>query len=481
MRVGNGLAAALVVGAAGTFVPGCLSSGSTYEPFGRICAVAAGGEDVCVPAEEGPASAWTEAMATGSLPVAMWVEPSGGMTLEDVVRSGHNLGRWFATIDKVVEYVRDTERNAESYKVTLDGKLGALLRKARERQKELLSGTPADAVGNFKSSVIEKASAEKDPLLAAIASDKQAMGAVHEVFEEAEADLGPLATKYEIIAKDFSAYRATEAAETEGYEKLAADASKAALDGLDGVEQAILAAAMDASAAPNALVLAAMKLSAQIQQFELASQEAIKPHADFMATHGAALPDMTSSALRSLNAMLGYMQRRVARSDATAIGLLLGVGMRRKALEMLAGASQAARAQVADAKLKRAGAVFSDASKARVQAVQGAPPMSAKLGLPYLAKRYDELTRLLQMQPLCDPASSSWREAGCASLRDTFDGAAAYLKTTLPAQLSTGLATMKAAGVDEALLDAAKAKLDTGDLKAAAVLHDAALRSSEGT
>lgn len=40
---------------------------------------------------------------------------------------------------------------------------------------------------------------------------------------------------------------------------------------------------------------------------------------------------------------------------------------------------------------------------------------------------------------------------------------------------------MKAAGVDAALLDAAKAKLDAGDLKAAAVLHDAALRISEGT
>ncbi|HZF51380.1 MAG TPA: hypothetical protein VE093_22140, partial [Polyangiaceae bacterium] len=128
MRMGNGLSAALVVAAAGTLVPGCLSSGDTYVPFGRICAVAGGGVEVCVPAEEGPASAWSEAMATGSLPVAMWVEPSGGMTLDDVVRSVDNLDRWFATIDKVLAYVRDTERSAESYKVTMEGKLGAWLR-----------------------------------------------------------------------------------------------------------------------------------------------------------------------------------------------------------------------------------------------------------------------------------------------------------------------------------------------------------------
>ena len=40
---------------------------------------------------------------------------------------------------------------------------------------------------------------------------------------------------------------------------------------------------------------------------------------------------------------------------------------------------------------------------------------------------------------------------------------------------------MKAAGVEAALLDAAKAKLDAGDIKAAAILHDAALRQAEGT
>jgi hypothetical protein len=411
----------------------------------------------------------------------MWVEPPAEMTLDDLVRSGQSLNRWFATIDKVIEYVRDTQRSAESYKLTLDGRLNIWLRMAKDRQKELLSEKPVDAAGSFEEALTEKASAEKDPLIAEIASDKQAMGAVQVVFENAKTDLGPFAAQYASLAKDFSAYRATEATETEGYLNLAADASKATQSGLDGIEQAILTAALDASAKPNDLASAAMKLSAQIQQFELASQEAIEPHADFMARHGAALPDMTSAALRSLNAMLGYMQRRVARSDATATALILGVGMRRKALQMIAGSPPAVRAQVASAKLAKASSLFSGTSDARVQAIKGAPPMGVKLGLPYLAKRYDELTRLLQMQPLCDPASTSWREAGCTPLRDNFKDATTSLKATLPSQLSTGLAAMKAAGVDAALLDAAKAKLDAGDVKAAAVLHDAALRSAEGT
>jgi hypothetical protein len=189
---------------------------------------------------------------------------------------------------------------------------------------------------------------------------------------------------------------------------------------------------------------------------------------------------MTSGALRSLNAMLGYMQQRVARSDATATSLLNGIAMRRQALVILQG-SQAARDTVAQAKLLKASTTFHDAANARVTALGEAPATSARLKLPYLAKRYDQLTTLLQLQPLCDPSSSSWREAGCVSLRPDFKAAATYLNTTLPMLITTGIATMRSKGVDATVLDAAQAKLNAGDVKGAAIAYDAAVRSTEGT
>ena len=64
---------------------------------------------------------------------------------------------------------------------------------------------------------------------------------------------------------------------------------------------------------------------------------------------------------------------------------------------------------------------------------------------------------------------------------DPIKDAATYRAVTLPNLIATGLSTMKAQGVEAALLDAAQKKLDAGDLKAAAALHDAALRSAEGT
>jgi hypothetical protein len=97
------------------------------------------------------------------------------------------------------------------------------------------------------------------------------------------------------------------------------------------------------------------------------------------------------------------------------------------------------------------------------------------------AARCGELTALLQLRPLCEASSSSWREAGCASLRARFSAAETTLTTTVPREIRTGLATMRVRGVDARLLDAALALLARGDVKGAALAYDAAVRTAEGT
>ncbi|MCK6587126.1 MAG: hypothetical protein HUU21_24275 [Polyangiaceae bacterium] len=47
-----------------------------------------------------------------------------------LIKSAQNLEKWFAMTDKVVEYVRDTQRNAESYRLTLGGHVRILLENA---------------------------------------------------------------------------------------------------------------------------------------------------------------------------------------------------------------------------------------------------------------------------------------------------------------------------------------------------------------
>jgi hypothetical protein len=478
--------AALAVLALGMVAPACAPAPD--ESLGQLCALSEVGKRHCVRSNVGPAAAWQQAMADGGLPIQMWAERPDAVTLEQLVTSKDKLHAWYADIDTVLTYVRDTKRSAESYKASMDGILGDLLNEANQRQAAVLLQDPVDAIGDFKKALSDRASAEKSPIVAAIAGDKLTMTDVRAVLDKAKSDAAPLALAYADVASQFTAYRATEAAETQAYTALAQQASQSTLATLPAIEQAILAAAQGASAKPSELSLSTMKLSAQIQAFAGASEAALTPHADFLATHGAARPDTSSSALRSLNAMLGYMERRVARSDAVAVSLLQGTAMRAQALVLLGDSSSSAKStgafsrdQIAQDRLLQASTIFSDTAQKRVDALAAALPKSKSLALPYLAPRYDQATALLQMEPLCDPSSSSWREAGCVSLRKSFSAAEVARKTELPKLLASGIALMRQKGADAALLDAAQARLDAGDTKGAAILHDAAVRGTEGT
>ncbi|XXX75284.1 hypothetical protein WMF30_47315 [Sorangium sp. So ce134] len=469
--------AAVALGAAGS---GCLWGREEHAP-GRFCAQSnTSVVEHCVDASEGPGSAWSKAEEDGELPIQMWaLEPSGAM-LDDLAANAAALRAWFDHIERAVAYVRDEEKNAESLRATLHGRLLGLLAQSRQRQEAILEEEPVRAADNFQRAMSDKASAEKEPLAAALAADKQAMAGVQAIFEQARRDAAPLRSRYAGAAARFAVYRATEAAETAAYAALSERASRSDIDGLDGAEQAVLAAAREASRAPNELAAEIMTLSAELQALAVSFEEAIASHKEVLATHGAVVPDMTSGALRSLSAMLGYVQRRVARSDATATALLGGIALRRQALEILQ-ANEGAREAIARSRIRRASEVFGEGARARATALSAAPPVSEKLGLPLLAERYGELLALVQMRPLCEAAGSSWREAGCAALRGRFDAAEAELRTGQPRKIAAGLAALREKGMAAAELDAAQARLDAGDVKGAAIAYDAAVRGAEGT
>ncbi|AUX38502.1 MULTISPECIES: hypothetical protein [Sorangium] len=474
------LVAAVAALALGATACGCLWGREEHAPS-RFCAQSnTSVVEHCVDASEGPGSAWSKAEADGELPIQIWaLEPSGAM-LDDLAANEAALRAWFDLIDRAVAYVRDEEKNAESLRATLHGRLLGLLSQSRQRQEAILEEEPVRAADNFQQAMTDKASVEKEPLVAALAADKQAMAVVQAIFDQARSDAAPLQSRYAGVAASFAAYRATEAAETAAYAALSKQASRSGIDELDGAEQAVLAAAREASRAPNELAAEIMTLSAELQALAVSFEEAIAPHEEVLATHGAVVPDMTSGALRSLSAMLGYAQRRVARSDATATALLGGIALRRQSLRVLEG-DEGAHEAIARSRLERASEVFGEGARARVEALSAAPPVSEKVGLPLLAERCGELVALVQMRPLCEAAGSSWREAGCAALRGRFDAAEAELRTGLPRKIAAGLAALREKGMTTAALDAAQARLDAGDVKGAAIAYDAAVRGAEGT
>src|SRR5689334_21292769 len=145
---GKRFCAAALVALLGGLLPGCLWD-FTGEDTGQICAISVGGDEHCVSSSDDPAVAWDAAAADGSLPIQMWAKWPEETTIDDLVRSRDKLHRWFDDINKAGAYVRGTKGSAESYRASLDGRLGQLLREVKAHQAALLAEKPVDAVGDF--------------------------------------------------------------------------------------------------------------------------------------------------------------------------------------------------------------------------------------------------------------------------------------------------------------------------------------------
>ena len=480
MTINRRLTAALVA-VWETFVSGCCAMGGPDEQEGRFCASPVEGNGrYCVPVSDGPAGAWENAKGAGNEPIKMWAEWPDNLELRELVANPNLLQVWLDDARTALDYVRITQGNAESYRASLDGKQQDLFIQASVVLSDFMREKSTDPKEVLERALVDKGATELDPLKTKIAADKQTMGEIQTLVEQSRIDGAPFAVSFATLVDDFVAYRATEADETDLYTKWSHEASGSDIDTLDDVENKIVEVAHDASAEPNELLMAGMQLSAEIFQFENNSRNALGPHADFMTAHGASMPDLSSGALRSIHAMLGYTQQRVSRSDATAKSLLLGVNMRRQALHVLANAPSPLRTTIANGLLAKASTSFATSAQARVEAL-ATTTMSTTLGLPYLAQRYDEFAAVLQMAPLCNATTSSWRESGCFALRPKIKDATKYLKVTLPAEISQGLTVMQNQGVDPVLINKVQDKLKAGDIKGAALAHDALLHGTEGT
>jgi hypothetical protein len=493
MKMFRGVAAAMAAASMLLGAPGCFLFGSSHHgdedgagsldasiEHGELCAAPASGGAFCVPWAEGPSAAWNKASVAGLAPIEMWAERPAQVSLDALVSRPDRLRGWFADGDAALSYVREVQANAESQRASLGGTLRARLAEAKARQAEIMMRPPVDAVANVKKALGDKATNAKGAVTARLAADKMSLAAVEAVLDKTKSAAVPLEASYAGIVTDFAAYRATEAADAGHYASLATQASQATLMALLDVEQGVTTAAMAASKAPGNLTLRAMTLAAEIEQLEVSSGAALAPYASVPEAHAAPLPDVTSAALRSLNAMLGYIQQRVARSHRAALALLEGIALRRQALALLPQGS-ALRDSVVQAKLAAASKRFAALSGARLDALTAGPPRSPTLKLPLLARRYDHLISILLLAPLCEASSASWREAGCAVLRPRFAVFRVERETTLPAQLKAFLAILRGRGMDAALLDAAQAALTRGDVKGAALAYDAAVMIAEGT
>ncbi|HVJ92504.1 MAG TPA: hypothetical protein VM580_22035, partial [Labilithrix sp.] len=349
-----------------------------------------------------------------------------------------------------------------------------------QRQEQLLKGgTLPTPIADFKLALTQKAEAERGPLVAELATKARKIRDVRAIIDRTRAEVEALRATYATIVEDFKAYRDSEPAATAQLIALAEQSSQTTLATVAELEQHIATFSREESTKPDDLVLRSMRLAAALRAHTAELTAMLGPHRDFMKEHGAEVPDMTSAAVASLDKMVAYCQQRRSRTDEHIVTLSKGLAARREALVGMA-VDETTRETFANAGLLKASAIFLDESNQRIAALWRTPPKSTTMNLPYLTQRYDDITAFLQLEPLCSAATADWRETGCIALRRHFATARSYQKATIPILIRAANGPLRTHGAPASALDEALVKLTAGDVKAAVVAYDEALRASEG-
>jgi hypothetical protein len=404
--------------------------------------------------------------------------------LDAFVADTTELNAWFADIKKLTTFLGSTGATADAFNASLSGTLGTLMKQAKAEQDKLLGESappnPSSQVSQFENLVAEQADASAAPLSAAYALDLQQGAAVKTIVQNATTAVTAFQAPFAAMASRFTAYRATEAAELATYATYSSAGATTTLTTMPAVEQEILSYNQQLGPIPDQFIADATGLRMSIASAGAQFAAQLDTYTAFMNQFGMNRPDLTSSAIHSLDNMIAYVEDRRQRNDAVATRLLDDLTLRRQALILIA-TSQATQATIAQAELLSASTTFLNNATQQISALWAAPPTSTKLKLPYLAARYDLFTAFLQLQPLCATgATGSWRETGCNSLNQQFASAQAYQTTTLPGQIKIGVMLMTGSAAPAALLSDITAKLAAGNVKGAAAEYDEALLASDG-
>jgi hypothetical protein len=173
----------------GLSAPGCFGFGGKEIHYWEICASSVDGKAYCVPEGSGPGAAWADVKAhNGAEPIEMWVVRADDEDFDEWVARPGSLDAYLDTVQEVLDHVRVTQKNAESYQATMAGRLGRDLFLARMAQEKLIAERAVDPKERIQSALMAKAAPETDPLKAEVAADKQSMGDVQAIVDQAMVD-----------------------------------------------------------------------------------------------------------------------------------------------------------------------------------------------------------------------------------------------------------------------------------------------------
>ncbi|WP_342378803.1 hypothetical protein NVS55_05315 [Myxococcus stipitatus] len=425
------------------------------------------------PTEAETKRAWEACM---KYPPVLWVEAA---------TSPDQFDAWNAQVERIAVFYRTS--NAENVTAT---SFEQSLRKIREIAEEMVNNyhAPIRQVVDSNRRILDsalpellkvKAAEEGKTAQADLAHQRETVLEIQSLLDRHQESLQTHQAAYAALVAQFETYRTNEPILLARLNTLVQQASTATLATLPNVQLELVQLSRAEGIAPQQLQLEAFRLSRQLSRVHDELEAELEPHLDFMRAHNFARPKLADEPMEVLANIQAYADSRYVRTGDIVTKTLDGIRRRQTAL-MTLQADQATRQTIVQNTNLAASTQFLAETTARVTEVGKLPPRSTKLRLYFLAGKLQEHESILQLESVCAKAAATpWMGTGCNTLALQFSKSRNYVNTTLPGTMRLNIASMRTAGVNATLLQEIEQHLAAGRVRAAAIAHDVALRSSE--
>jgi hypothetical protein len=336
------------------------------------------------------------------------------------------------------------------------------------------------AVKGLVTAVTNSVTAEKKPLIEEMARTRLVMAELQPILARAQRDMQAVEPAYTATVTRFQTLKQSEAGVATSLTTLATSAGTADLQGIAAAKQTLASLEHDEVARCNSFQLETVRVRAQVSAIQESFERQLSPYADFLRQKGLRPEVLVDTAARSLGSMVAYCDERRSRFLEATARLREQLRLRTDGL-VIQRADQATRDTIAQAALLQSSTTFLEEANGRIEELWRVPAKSTRLKLPYLLDQYDAFASFLQLEPACvSQGASGWMQAGCIALTRNFQRARTYSTTTMPMTMRFNVPALRRGGADTRLIQALEGALAAGDVRAACVAHDAAVRATEG-
>ncbi|HWE30180.1 MAG TPA: hypothetical protein VHB97_19370 [Polyangia bacterium] len=365
---------------------------------------------------------------------------------------------------------RDSLQEVLTQESALRGHVLAVIAQFRDGKQQLID----EASQKIKDSAAATVGQE----MTTLADIKQKTQMLQQITSDYAQAMAALAGAYSTVVAEYQAYRALEADSTKEVVQIAQSAATAGLDALAPLQLQLQELDSSESQLPEDLEVAIARITHQLTDAQESFDDRLAPYATFMTQQGFTTPDATSVPLASLSSMRDYCVAREDRMGKAVAQVAEGLSRRVTAL-IVQGVATATQPTLLQAAALQASAGFISDTNARLAHLWQTLPKSRVLELSFLSAKYDEMTSLLQLEPMCASAPPAYMQTGCNLLQSQFSRAHTWIRSTAPSVIRIQAQMMSSAGVDATKTAAIVAEVNGGQVRQAAFDQDLLLQATD--